>query len=165
MNEDTDDIETQLRRWRPVAVRDDLTRRIALDLEGPHRQRATWWQRLGFRHPMAAVGWGLAAPALIILATLHLDAPGPGTAIAPSVRAAHSSVPPREPTTMQATRITNRRYQTNDEGVVLTREQRPMRQTRYQSEDTIAWQDARTGTQLEVSYPREDVVQIPVTTR
>ena len=166
MNEEIDDIEALLRRWRPRELRDDLTRRIALDLECPPRPLAAWWQRLGFNAPWAAAGWGLAVPALVILTTINAfsypkTTPSTVTPAERNTASVSSDLPPA----WQASKATNQRLETNDDGVVLDALQRPVRRTRYRSEDTVSWRNASTGAELEVSYPREDVVMIPVTTR
>ena len=39
---------------------------------------------------------------------------------------------------------------------------RPMRRLRTSSREILQWQDARSGAQLKVSYPAEEIVLIPV---
>lgn len=165
MNEDTDDLERGLRLWQPCETPLGLTHRIALALETPPPVAAHWWQRLGFSHLSAALGWGLAIPAATVAATLLLApvSPPPSKSEPTQLLSAHTPQPPVsawEPAVAKS-----RRLETSDEGVVIDQEQRPVRRTRYRSEDTLEWHDPRTGTSLQVSYPREDIVLTPVTTR
>lgn len=165
MDEETDQIETLLRRWQPREPHDEVRRRIAADLERPAKLEHRWWQRLGFGHPAAAFGWGLALPAMIALFTLNAPAlrqpaASPAKPVLP-VDAVRSG----QYTALTSAQATNRRFATDDEGVVLDANQRPVRRTRYLSEDTLRWRNPQTGAEMEFSYPREDVVMVPVTTR
>ncbi len=173
MNDDLSDLETELRALQPLTPSFALERDIAYALEADSLPEPAlpvpWWQQLGFYRPLAAFTWGLATPAAAVCAVLLLHvatAPTPQPAAGGGHLAATTPLTVAEPASGYETAATsNVVYQTNDEGVVYNDQQQPERQVRYRSEETLAWRNPHTGSQVEVSYPREEVVQTPISLR
>jgi hypothetical protein len=174
MNDDFADLETELRAFQPLRPSAALEHRLAqaFAVAAKPAPVQTWWQKLGFRQPLAAFTWGLATPAAAVCAVLllHVAAPAGGPSEASGSR--RTSLTPLPAATVAANNsdfepdaTSNVVYQTDDEGVVYDADQQPARQVRYRSHDTLAWRNPRTGAQVEVSYPREDVVLTPVSLR
>jgi hypothetical protein len=180
MNDDFADLETELRAFQPLrpsaALEERLAQAFAITSTAAASSPALswrqkpWWLKLGFQRPSAAFGWGLGAPAAAACAVLLLRADG-GVVSHP---AASTAARPGAPLTasdnspaggFEPAATSNIVYQTNDEGVVYDAEQEPARQVRYRSEETLAWRNPHTGTQVEVSYPREEVVLTPISLR
>ncbi len=165
MNEDPTDLERELRRLQPMKPDQRLIDRIAEVLDQPGagapRLAYAWWQRLGFNRPAAALGWGLLCPAsaacvaILVAGHLRTEVPLPSPSTAPAV--AHGGLP-----TTSGTQAVNVLYQTLDEGVVSNDGQEAVRRVRYRSADRVSWHNPQSGAQWEVSYPREDVLLIPV---
>ncbi len=117
----------------------------------PHRFRVNW---IGL-----AVGVAVAATFLILA---HIDFhPLTKSAIA-------SATPSLLPSAAQlpnyiAAGLTQVVYNQHDEGLIFPRNgQDPVRRVRTSTRETWRWQDVRTGAQLRVSYPAEEVAFIPV---
>ncbi len=180
MIEDFSPLENQLRALRPAAPSSALERRLAEALREPLPQSRGWWEWLGFHHPMAAIGWGVAVPttaAVMAVTLLHLAVvtPGPSDANRASARDARTARLRSTPNDLltreddsseiEDGNASSVLYETSDEGVVLTNQQQPARRIRYRSEDTIQWRNARTGANIEVSYPREEVVLTPISAK
>ncbi|HEY5893900.1 MAG TPA: hypothetical protein VIT91_11770 [Chthoniobacterales bacterium] len=49
-----------------------------------------------------------------------------------------------------------------DDGVVLDDYGQPVRQVRYTAGETVRWRSPRTGANIQMSYPREETMLIPV---
>ena len=151
MSEEPNDLEHELRRFQPAPPSEGLQRRLAAVLDHPTRSPAhTWWQRLGFNGPAAAIGWGLLSPAAA--AAMAMIFAGQRTA----------SEPLPSPVVLPVTQAANVLYQTVDEGVVMNGSQQPVRRVRYRSADQVRWHNPQSGAQWEVSYPREDVLLLPI---
>ena len=179
MNEDFSQLEDQLRALMPVAPSAGLERRVTESLRAPVRRSRCWWEVLGFHHPSAAFGWGIVVPSAAAAAAVTLfqvatSVPSPSAAkgTAPAVMQASSETVAAQTlasadtlSQVQDGAASSVVYQTNDEGVVLTSDQQPARQVRYLSEDTVKWRNPRTGADIEVSYPREEVVLTPIAAR
>jgi hypothetical protein len=168
MNDDFTDLETELRAFQPLRPSAALEQRLAQAFAAAAKPAPSlaWWQKLGFRQPLAAFTWGLATPAAAVCAVLLLRAVAPvGTPseAAGTHRTALSPLPAAAAAGgFEPDATSNVVYQTSDEGVVYDANQQPARQVRYRSHDTLAWRNPHTGAQVEVSYPREDVVLTPV---
>ena len=169
MNDDYSDLETDLRALQPLRPAASLEERIAQGLHAPTVPTPPanpWWRQLGFYRPAAAFAWGLATPAAAACAVLFLHASGPAAA-------QRSSAPAKRPAASESlatsgfgpAAASDVVYQTNDEGVVYDADQQPARRVRYRSEETLAWSNPDTGAQVEVSYPREEVVQTRISLR
>ncbi len=151
MSEEPEDLEREFRRFQPAPPSEGLHRRLAAVLDIPTRPPTrAWWQRLGFNRPAAALGWGLLSPvasvvtAMIFTGHRALDEPLPSPVVLPVTQAA------------------NVLYQTLDEGVVMNGSQQPVRRVRYRSADQVRWHNPQSGAQWEVSYPREDILLLPI---
>ena len=172
MNDEFSDLETDLRALRPLAPSLALERGLALELmtDALPTPAEPWWQHLGFHRPLAAFTWGLATPAAAVCAVLLLHAGGlvapRTTPAAAGDRPAVAQLPAAPASTGYETAVaSNVVYQTSDEGIVYNAEEQPERQVRYRSQETLAWRNPHTGSQVEVSYPREEVVQTPISLR
>ena len=171
MNDDTNDLENDLRRLtlRPPSQRLEANLAAALDRSEPLRAVGHWWQQLGFNRPLAALGWGLCSPALtaavILLLVTRAPSPRPAT-VSPGTagRGADTSrLSARNVAKTAATpQSTNVLYETRDEGIVLDGRREPVHRLRYRSADLLQWRNPDTGAQWAVSYPREDVLLVPV---
>jgi len=63
----------------------------------------------------------------------------------------------------QATGLTQVVYSKRDEGLVFSpNAEAPSRRVRTAKRETLRWRDRRSGAQLAVSYPTEEVTLIPV---
>ena len=140
MNEDFSQLEDQLRALTPTAPSTGLERRVAA-MAGTLLHMATTVPSSSTK-PIAPV----AAQATSETMARTLASADPLSQVQDG--AASSVV-----------------YQTSDEGVVLTTGQQPARRVRYLSEDTVKWRNPRTGADIEVSYPREEVVLTPIAAR
>lgn len=180
MTEDFSRLENQLRALRPVAPSADLETRLADALREPLPRSRGWWEWLGFHHPMAAFGWGIVVPAAaaamaITLFHLAVVVPGASDTRRSSARDARLTGNPSSTETRPAAgefasdvqdgNASSVLYETSDEGVVLTGMQQPAHRVRYRSEDTLQWRNPRTGANIEVSYPREEIVLTPISTK
>ena len=172
MNDHTDDFENELRRLALRPPSQSLEGNIAAILDRPDLRRSAggWWQRFGFNRPLAALGWGLCSPiltaAVVLLLVDRPSSPRPPAALPESVdRETNSANPPagvlaaRPAEAAQATSVL---YETRDEGVVLDGRREPVHRVRYRSADLVQWRNPDTGAQWAVSYPREDVLLVPV---
>lgn len=169
MNEDLSDLERHLRRLQPTPPSERLENRLAnvLDLSQnvSPRTAGAWWQRLGFNDRAAAFWWGLLSPAAAAAAAMifaenwRVDQKSPAPLVASPYLAGKSAATHDDP---RGSRAVNVLYQTLDDGVVMDTNHEPVRRVRYRSADQVRWHNAQSGAQWEVSYPREDVVLVPV---
>ena len=165
--------EKELQTLRPTAVSRQLEDRIAGLLTAPApliHERTTWWQLLGFARPAAALGWGLLSPAAVAAVTLitlrpHARSPLPSPPASRSKTAgepaplADGYVAANETAGAIAANVV---YGATDEGVVPDGGDGLARRIRYRSTDHVQWRNPRTGAEWEISYPREDVLLVPV---
>jgi hypothetical protein len=171
MNDDFADLETELRAFQPLRPTAALEARLAQALAAASHPRPAipWWTRLGFRQPLAAFAWGFATPAAAVCAVLvlHVQGVDASRAAAPIARQPAARVAAAETASggFEPAKTSNVVYQTDDEGVVYDGDQQPERQVRYRSNETLAWRNPHTGAQVEVSYPREEVVLTPLALR
>ncbi len=170
MNEDAENalIENELRALQPAAVSERLAGRISDLLASPGLppRRAAWWHRLGFARPTAALGWGLASPAMAVAVTLlivraHAGTPSPDNPTPRTSAAVESARVTPSKETRNAT-AANVLHGTFDEGVVPDGDDGLFRRVMYRSTDHVQWRNPRTGAEWEVSYPREDVLLVPI---
>ena len=163
---DFSEIETELKKLRPLPLRAEFVSRLEqalLNLEPAPAAagvlpRGRSWISLG-------LGLGLAgAAAFALLARVGENQP---------TRSEPASVAVAKPTAsksgaQKAARflpagLTEVVYTTSDEGLQFPGNgQQPMRRMRYQTRETLQWNNPATGASLRVSYPSEEVVLIPV---
>ncbi len=170
MNDDFSDLETELRAFQPVRPSAALEGRLSKALDGDWFETPAlpWWQKLGFYRPVAAFAWGLATPAAAVCAVFVFHFTGatgslPAASTSPGSRALISAA--ASSGGFEPAAASDVLYQTQDDGVVYDTQQKPSRQMRYRSQETLAWRNPHTGAQVEVSYPREETVVTPISLR
>ena len=172
---DFSELENELKKLRPAQPSPVLFARVEEKMAASESAKIIRPDR--FRINYAALGFGLAAAAvLLLLAKVNTDrrekpaesveqnSPEPETR---SLLRAHSggnriegSRSPNEFIPASATQLV---YNTRDEGLQFTdRSEQPLRRVRYQTQETWQWRNPATGASLRVSYPSEEVVLIPV---
>jgi len=164
---DFSELESELKRLRPVPVGDELFRRIERALLHPEApptagviprrasRTGTWW----------SLGLGLTAATVLVLLGLGFFAPPQQrttTTVAQEIPATSTS--PSLTSGLQASALTQTVYRQHDEGLVFSPNQseRPLRRVRYETRETMQWRNPQTGASLRVSYPAEQVVLTPV---
>ena len=172
---DFSELENELKKLRPAQPSPVLFNRIEEAIADAESARVIRPDR--FRVNYAALGFGLAAAAvLLLLAKINTDrsqrpvesiaqnSPAPETkSLLPAHRGANGIDGPRSPNEFIPARATQVVYNTRDEGLQFTDpSEQPVRRVRYQTQETWQWRNPATGASLRVSYPSEEVVLIPV---
>ena len=163
---DFSEIESELRKLRPIQPSAELVARIEQELatggsadEGsdniirPDRFRVNW----------RAAGLGLAAAAILVF-LLRVNFPtapptaGPnGSSSVPAIKA-----PPASAQFIPAG-ATQVLYNKRDEGLhYADGSAEPVRRVRSRTRETLRWHNPQTGASLRISYPTEQVELIPV---
>jgi hypothetical protein len=159
------ELETELRRLRPLRPSSGLLVRIEVALADagkvsdhaitPHRFRVNW----------IGVAAGLAvAAAFLLLARVDFH-PGVKPSVATVTTATATNAPPQNVVApnYEAAGLTQVVYSKQDEGLVFpSGAAEPLRKMRWNKREILSWQDRRSGAQLRVSYPAEEVKLIPV---
>ncbi|MDP9186097.1 MAG: hypothetical protein M3O72_01900 [Verrucomicrobiota bacterium] len=173
---DFSDLESKLRKLRPVEPSADLMARIERALaearhgESLHRgKRSTSTagvlpHELRFHFNWLSLGLGLAAAAaLVLFARIQLDRP------AKKLPTLASITPSPELSSVTSTAqfvpagLTQVVYHTSDEGLHFgSSSGQPMRRVRSHTRETLRWQNPTTGASLRISYPSEEVSLIPI---
>jgi hypothetical protein len=164
---DFSDIEAELKKLRPAAVRPELLAKIESAFAQPahvtpgsgflSRPRAVKkdWLSLG-------LGLGLAGAALFMILARIGNEPRP-TSQTPVARGGTVERDSRSDLRFVPTGLTEVVYHTHDEGLQFPNgADAPFRRMRYETRETLRWQNPATGATLQVSYPNEEVVLIPV---
>ncbi|HEY5753855.1 MAG TPA: hypothetical protein VIT21_11945 [Chthoniobacterales bacterium] len=137
-------LEAELAELQPCASSEALRCRISAQLR---HQAVTSHVRLkksaAYRLNWFAWGWGLVAVMSVALVTSVW--PGAGENETPSSRIIHYQI-----------------LSERDDGVVFDETGRPVRQVRYAADETVRWRSPRTGASIQMSYPREETMLIPV---
>ncbi len=163
---DFSELESQLRKLRPVQPSPDLKVRIerALAEQATSAPTAAVLPReRRFHLNWVSLGLGLAAAAaLIMFAFVRLQNPG---ATKPSI--ASRSITPTSSTAFSPqfvpAGLTQVVYHTRDEGLHFpTSAEQPMRRIRSHTRETLQWRNPKTGASLRISYPKEKVSLTPV---
>ena len=166
---DFSDIESELKKLRPVPMAANLVARIEKALlEGSSlptaavlaqkRSTRTNWISLG-------LGLGLAAAAgFLMLARVNDNEPAKTQPKVAVVKPAPNERPSTiNPGRMVPSGLTEVVYHTRDEGLhYRDGATEPVRRMRYHTRETLHWQNPQTGASLRVSYPSEEVVLLPV---
>jgi len=173
---DFSDIESKLRKLRPVQPSADLRTRIerALAEETSTRLRSATARQAStagvlprerrFHFNWLSLGLGLAAAtALVLFAFLRLEGPvqkrSSLAAITPAPAFSTNSNAQFIPAG-----LTQVVYHTRDEGLHFNRNSdQPMRRLRSHTRETLQWRNPTTGASLRISYPSEEVSLVPVT--
>jgi hypothetical protein len=172
---DFSELENDLKKLRPARPSPVLFERVEEAMGDSESAKIIRPDR--FRINYAALGFGLAAAAvLLLLAKVNTDrrqesaqsivqnSPGPETnPLLPARRRGNLIEGPRSSGKLIPTGATQVVYNTRDEGLQFTdRSDQPLRRLRYQTQETWQWRNPTTGASLRVSYPSEEVVLIPV---
>jgi hypothetical protein len=172
---DFSELENELKKLRPVQPSPVLFERVEEAMADGESTKIIRPDR--FRVNYAALGFGLAAAAvLLLLAKINTDrgqepaeriaqnSPAPETkSLLPAHRGANGIDGSRSPNEFIPARATQLVYNTRDEGLQFTDPaEQPVRRLRYQTRETWQWRNPATGASLRVSYPSEEVVLIPV---
>lgn len=165
---DFSELETELKKLRPIAVSDELSVRIERALaEQPVSSTPT--SAISRRKPGSIdwrfLGFGLAAAAaLMLLAKVGSDRPARNQeTVAAITPPPAQTITPASAGKFIPTGMTQVVYHTRDEGLVFAKgSENPVRRMRYQKRETLQWRQPDTGASLRVSYPSEEVVLMPV---
>jgi len=160
------DIESKLRKLRPVQPSADLRTRIERALAGETSRPAAGVlpRERRFHFNWLSLGLGLtAATALVLFAFLRLEGPvqkrSSLAAITPAPAFSTNSNAQFIPAG-----LTQVVYHTRDEGLHFpSNSGQPMRRVRSHSRETLRWRNPTTGASLRISYPSEEVSDVPVT--
>ena len=158
---DFSELEAELKKLRPLRPSSGLLVRVEMALADagrisdhvvtPHRFRVNW----------IALSVGVAAAAMILVLARVDYHPAAATQMA-------SAAPVLQPSAVQlpnyqAAGVTQVVYNKTDEGLIFPPDgEEPVRRIRTMKRETLHWQDRRSGAQLQVSYPAEEVRLIPV---
>jgi hypothetical protein len=171
---DFSEIENELKKLRPAQASRELFVRIEQRLAGPEISDHRIIRPNRFRVKSVAIGFGLAAAALlIVLAQISIrqlpDTPKQGESISqispvpetrPVLTGPEGSISSSEFVPAGATQVV---YNTRNEGLqVPGGSEQPLRRLRYQMQQTWQWRNPATGASLRVSYPSDEIVLIPI---
>jgi hypothetical protein len=171
---DFSELENELKKLRPAQPSPVLFARVEEALTGSESAKIIRPDR--FRINYAALGFGLAAAAVLLLfAKVTTDrregsadnivqnSPAPETKPLGPAHPGNQIEGPRSPGEFIPAGATQLVYNTRDEGLQFTEgSEQPVRRVRYQTRETWQWRNPATGASLRVSYPSEEVVLIPV---
>ena len=172
---DFSELENELKKLRPAQPSPVLFERVEEAMMDSAGDKIIRPDR--FRVNYAALGFGLAAAAvLLLLAKINTDrrqepaeriaqnSPAPETKPLLSARRGGNGIDgSRSPNEFIPAGATQVVYNTRDEGLQFTDpSEQPLRRLRYQTRETWQWRNTATGASLRVSYPSEEVVLIPV---
>jgi hypothetical protein len=158
---DFSELESELKKLRPARSSSGLLVRIEVALADagkiadkvitPHRFRVNW---IGL-----GVGVAVAATVLILARVDYHPATSKEMAsAAPVLQSGAVRLP-----SYQAAGLTQVVYDKRDEGLIFPDgAEEPVRRIRTMKRETLNWQDQRSGARLQVSYPAEEVMLIPV---
>jgi len=142
MDEDTRNLEAELSRLRPAALRGHFLLRVEGDLVARRRAVSRWlWAAMPAAAALAAASvFGIRWPAR------------------PAVSAAAArAVPAFRPVSVRDVLVS-----ANDEGYVVLADGRAAHRLREAHLDTIVWKDPRSAASLRWSVPREEIRIVPV---
>ena len=166
---DFSELETELKKLRPVAVSDELTARIERALaEQPVASTPTPTSAISRRKPGTInwrfLGFGVAAAAaLMLLAKVGNDHPANNQETVAALTPPPARITPTSAGKFIPTGMTQVVYHARDEGLVFAEgAENPVRRLRYRTRETLQWRQPDTGASLRVSYPSEEVVLMPI---
>jgi hypothetical protein len=171
---DFSELENELKKLRPARPSPVLFARVEEQMAASESARIVRPDR--FRINYAALGFGLAAAAvLLLLAKISTDrrqepaesvvqnSPAPETRLLlPSHSGGNRIEGSRSPNEFIPAGATQLVYNTRDEGLQFTDRSEPLRRLRYRTQETWQWRNPATGASPRVSYPSEEIVLIPV---
>ena len=141
MDDELHELETELRRLRPVAPSRALSAGIARSLDAPRRHYWAW----------AALPLAAALVGVVFLR--------PTPAVSPP---APVMVKPSTPVAYKPVSAENLLYDHRDEGLVTLADGTAARRYRSSYVDTITWKNPRTQASLRWSVPRTEERVVPV---
>jgi hypothetical protein len=163
---DFSELESELKKLRPVQPSDNLLARIKSELAATKSTvtaGVVLSKRKSFNWLALGLGLSAAAAAILIFVRWNIEQPrAKGRSIA-------SSVPLTTlPTTNASAELvpaglTQVVYHARDEGVhFANNSDQPMRRVRSHTRETLQWRNPKTGATLRISYPAEQVSLLPV---
>lgn len=161
---DFSEIEAELKKLRPAPVRPELLAGIENALAQPTPTSGVLPPRRSGRGSWLPLGLGLgfAGAALFLLLARTGDEQQPSLRT-PVARGTPVENGARNNLRFVPTGLTEVVYHTRDEGLqFVDGSEEPVRRMRYETRETLRWQNPATGATLQVSYPNEEVVLIPV---
>jgi hypothetical protein len=163
---DFSDIESKLRKLRPVEPSADLMTRIerALAEERSTSTAGVFPHERRFHFNWLSLGLGLAAAtALVLFAFIRFERPAKKTPTLASITPVPAFSTNSNAQFVPAG-LTQVVYHTRDEGLHFSdSSSQPMRRVRSHSRETLRWRNPTTGASLRISYPSEEVSLVPVT--
>ncbi len=174
---DFSELESQLRKLRPVQPSADLLTRVERALtearhgESLHRGKrststaAVLPRERRFHFNWLSLGLGLAAAAaLVLFARVQLERPAKKTPALASITPSPEFSSATSTAQFIPAGLTQVVYHTRDEGVHFpNNSEQPMRRVRSHTRETLQWRNPTTGASLRISYPSEEVSLVPVT--
>lgn len=165
---DFSELEAELKKLRPRPASSDLAARIEIGLaqEAAGRGTATAGvlpKQRRFRPNWIALGLGLAAAAtFLVLARMNVDRPAKSTGLA-LLTPAPITPAAKVDDTFVPSALTQVVYDRKDEGLHFAEgADEPVRRVRSRKQQTMQWNNPKTGASLRVSYPTEEVTLVPI---
>lgn len=164
------ELEDELKKLRPLQPSAGLSERLEQALSEPFAEEKIIRPEK-FRLNWVSIGFGLAAAAVFLLfARVSMERKqeqGEKTAQVspvpknkPALRGVAGSASSNRFIPADATQVV---YNKRDEGLHFSGgSEQPLRRLRYQTHQTLRWNNPATGASLRVSYPSEEVLLIPI---
>jgi hypothetical protein len=168
--ESIDSLEAELRRLRPAAPGPCLARAIERALAAPTDDAQLLPDRARTRRfpVLLAASWGITAIAAAIVLVLMIRGATPGPPTTASNHPAGAPVVAAESRgaayALMPTQSVGYLVDARDEGVVFLGDGIPARQVRYQFIDTFELRAKAGGGSVRVSYPRDEIRVVPIST-
>ena len=176
---DFSEIESKLRKLRPIQPSTNLMSRIERELDEEGQERSTHLRSETARLESAAgvlprerrfqfnwlsLGLGLAAAAaLVLFARIQFEQPVKKLPALASLTPAPQSASTNSNAQLLPAGLTQVVYHTRDEGLHFpNNSEQPMRRVRSHTRETLRWRNPTTGASLRISYPSEEVSLTPV---
>jgi len=160
---DFSELESELKKLRPAQSSAGLMSRVGSALADARESTAKVIRPQQFRINWLGLGLGLAAAATFLIFARVDFRPTDKTKQTVASATPFSQQKAAALPNYQATGLTQVVYSKRDEGLVFSpNAEAPSRRVRTAKRETLRWRDRRSGAQLAVSYPTEEVTLIPV---
>ena len=160
---DFSELESELKKLRPAQSSAGLMSRVGSALADARESTAKVIRPQQFRINWLGLGLGLAAAATFLIFARVDFRPTDKTKQTVASATPFSQQKAAALPNYQATELTQVVYSKRDEGLVFSpNAEAPSRRVRTAKRETLRWRDRRSGAQLAVSYPTEEVTLIPV---
>ena len=160
---DFSELESELKKLRPAQSSAGLMSRVGSALADARESTAKVIRPQQFRINWLGLGLGLAAAATFLIFARVDFRPTDKTKQTVASATPFSQQKDAALPNYQATGLTQVVYSKRDEGLVFSpNAEAPSRRVRTAKRETLRWRDRRSGAQLAVSYPTEEVTLIPV---